>query len=498
MDGKSVKRRTAKYTIEEIQNLANKRGGWCLSKQYKNIHAKLEWECEKGHKWKSASVNIIRGCWCVICAKKERQEKISNIICDIVKAKGGLILSEYKGSHSKAVCQCEHGHIWYPKFNTLQQGFWCPYCSNNTKHTIEEMQNFANKRGGFCCSEVYKGNRSKLEWECRNGHKWKAIPSSIIKGCWCPECSSYLSERACREILYQLTGYTFEKCRPKWLEGLELDGYCSKLNAAFEFDGAYHKRIVFPYQTKKNLDSVKTRDKKKSSICKKRGILLLRIDEVKPFSIKVLTKNIINKLKQFSIPYNIVNIDIKPIYDYNKLDKYAQIAERKGGSCVSKGYLSAQTKLTWMCANGHKWQAVPGAIWSGKWCPKCAKNFKLTIEDAIKLAKHKNGQCLSSEYTNNSQKLTWKCQKGHIWESTLTSVRNSKSWCPHCAKGVKLTIDEAYRLAKSKSGQCLSIAYENHDQKLTWKCQKEHVWDALLTSVKHHGTWCPYCARRKK
>jgi len=126
------------------------------------------------------------------------------------------------------------------------------------------------------------------------------------------------------------------------------------------------------------------------------------------------------------------------------------------------------------------------------------RTAKYTIEEIQNLANKRGGWCLSKQYKNIHAKLEWECEKGHIWESTLTSVRNSKSWCPHCAKGVKLTIDEAYRLAKSKSGQCLSIAYENHDQKLTWKCQKEHVWDALLTSVKHHGTWCPYCARRKK
>lgn len=35
--------------IEDMQKLAEKRGGKCLSTEY--AYTKLEWECDEGHTW---------------------------------------------------------------------------------------------------------------------------------------------------------------------------------------------------------------------------------------------------------------------------------------------------------------------------------------------------------------------------------------------------------------------------------------------------------------
>ena len=40
-----------KSTIEEMQKLAEERGGKCLSKKYRNRYSKLTWQCKEGHQW---------------------------------------------------------------------------------------------------------------------------------------------------------------------------------------------------------------------------------------------------------------------------------------------------------------------------------------------------------------------------------------------------------------------------------------------------------------
>ncbi len=51
------------------------------------------------------------------------------------------------------------------------------------------MRVTAAKRNGKCLSKKYINSTTKLLWECSEGHKWEAIPSSIRFGKWCPYCS---------------------------------------------------------------------------------------------------------------------------------------------------------------------------------------------------------------------------------------------------------------------------------------------------------------------
>jgi hypothetical protein len=48
-----------------------------------------------------------------------------------------------------------------------------------------------------------------------------------------------------------------------------------------------------------------------------------------------------------------------------------QLAQSKGGSCISTEYINSKKKLKWRCVNGHKWDATPHDIKQGAWCPIC-------------------------------------------------------------------------------------------------------------------------------
>ena len=112
---------TQKLTIEQMQQVAAKRGGKCLSKKYLNNRTKLLWQCSKDH-------------------------------------------------------------IWEAPPNTIQQGHWCPTCAGRPKITIAEMQNIAKSKGGICLSKAYVNAHSHLEWKCKHGHEWKATPNNIRGG----------------------------------------------------------------------------------------------------------------------------------------------------------------------------------------------------------------------------------------------------------------------------------------------------------------------------
>src|SRR2546421_12462666 len=50
--------RSAKRTIKDMQIIAMKRGGKCLSLEYVNSQTKLLWECKVGHRWEAIPNNI--------------------------------------------------------------------------------------------------------------------------------------------------------------------------------------------------------------------------------------------------------------------------------------------------------------------------------------------------------------------------------------------------------------------------------------------------------
>jgi len=170
----------------EMKHLATDRGGHCLSEKYLNDSTKLLWECAKGHQWEAVSSSVKMGTWCPQCggSKKKTIEEMQQI----AKDRGGNCLSdEYTNSHTKLLWECSKRHQWESMPTTIKSGAWCPECAGIGKLTIEEMQNIGKERGGKCLSTHYVNARTKLLWECSDGHRWEAKPDSVKRGSWCPE-----------------------------------------------------------------------------------------------------------------------------------------------------------------------------------------------------------------------------------------------------------------------------------------------------------------------
>lgn len=173
------------------------------------------------------------------------------------------------------------------------------------------------------------------------------------------------------------------------------------------------------------------------------------------------------------------------------------VARERGGMCLSEKYINTDSKLLWKCKFGHKWQAIPASIKRGYWCPKCAGMQKCTIEEMHNIAKQRGGKCLSDEYTNTHTKIRWQCKFGHQWEAVPSSIKSGGKWCPTCGGTKKGTIEEMQKIAKERGGECLSKTYVNGNTKLRWQCREGHQWVAVPRSIKHQKAWCPNCAKEK-
>jgi hypothetical protein len=287
----------ALMTIDDMHILAAKFNGKFLSEKYFGSNEIYEWQCEFGHTWLTSSNQIKnRNTWCPHCAGNakgtiEEMRAIATI-------RGGKCLStKYDGCKNYLEWQCGKCQYIWPatpdaiKNGNYGKGSWCPECGKGSdyKYTIKDMQKIAEERGGKCLSINYIGFNTKLWWQCNLGHEWPAIPHTIKDGTWCPYCICYFNQEICRGYLEQLFLYKFLLVNPNWLKNinternLTLDGYCSELNIAFEYNGKQHyKPVSFDSkmseeQIYNNFQKQKERDKLKQKLCKQNNTKLIII-----------------------------------------------------------------------------------------------------------------------------------------------------------------------------------------------------------------------------
>jgi hypothetical protein len=501
-----------KPTMVEIQTFARNKGGQCLSKSYENAQAMLWWRCGEGHTWKTSWNKInSSGSWCPVCGIKKgsgvRRLKIEELTKD-AEARGGRLLSAtYQNAHQKLEWACAKGHKWSATANNVRSGQWCPICKLDTiaqkkrKYVIDDLHKLAKSRGGECLSDKFISTNRRYKWRCALGHEWCSSWGSVhLQRTWCPDCAKGLNERICRAYFEEAFGKPFPSVRNlDWLrtpEGhaLELDGYCADLKMAFEHHGEQHYRDI------RFLNSPQY-DELKESLCEKYGVLLVIVPQLGtllphkalPSHIESVVRNSRQSCKKLPA---FETVDLSGAYPLNPLEDLRQVAENRGGRCISDQYLGGHINLRWECSQGHQWETAPSQIKSGAWCPHCSGNARLTIEEMRSIAASKGGKCISRTYRNSSTKLTWECANGHRWKAVPSVVKNG-SWCPHCSKNRPCSIDEFHKIACERKGKCLSTEYINNKTRLHFQCEHGHQWEAIPSNVKR-GKWCPKCADKNR
>jgi hypothetical protein len=114
--------------------------------------------------------------------------------------RGGRCLSEtYVDSLTLMEWECAEGHRWRAVAHAIRQGHWCKRCADERlRHPQRTVHEIAAMRGGKCLAERYTNSQAKLDWECPHGHRWQASLNSVKQGSWCPRCRT--QERASRQV----------------------------------------------------------------------------------------------------------------------------------------------------------------------------------------------------------------------------------------------------------------------------------------------------------
>ena len=166
------------YDINDMKELAKKRGGKCLSTKYINMYTKLKWKCNKNHIWETSPQVIKIGCWCPRCsgrlANKEKILTIEQMNSIAEKREGECMSNKYTNCHTKLKWKCKNGHIWKATpTSIIHNNTWCNICSGNgkqvdeTKHITFKCDNCGKVRREYICK--LKNNKHKFcSMKCRN------------------------------------------------------------------------------------------------------------------------------------------------------------------------------------------------------------------------------------------------------------------------------------------------------------------------------------------
>jgi len=222
-------------------------------------------------------------------SKKARKHTITDAQ-QLAESRGGMCLSEvYINNREPMVWKCEHGHVWEASFNRIKDSRnWCPECYNTRRGStqrlsIHDMKDLARTMRGVCLSQKYINDSTPIRWRCENDHVWSARPTHIKRGHWCPYCrGESRGEGIVRELLEDVTERSFPRRGTNWLMNvggnkLIFDGYCEELEIAFEFNGRQHYEEVDYFTRSRSFEQQVRDDQTKKRLCEEMGVKLIVI-----------------------------------------------------------------------------------------------------------------------------------------------------------------------------------------------------------------------------
>ena len=525
-------------TIEDICEIALKKGGVCCSESYIDVNTQLLFICAFGHEFLQTPGKIKQGRWCSFCSKigREIQRKKKHFLEAqiIAQEKCGKCLSpEYTNAKTNLLWECACGNQWYACLNSIKNGQWCPPCgtkrmADGCRGTLQEMQEIAEKRGGKCLEEAYIDANTKMRFSCINKHEFFQNPSKIKAGRWCPQCDGFMGEEICRFYLENIFLANFPKVRPTWLKigksRLELDGYAESIGVAFEHHGKYHYGLDGYYaKNQKDLDSRKEKDLAKERLCIEHKVKLLVIPELFSLTPLVELGDIIKKQCQ-TLQIDIPNFQSSTKFDFSEAYKYSygetmliklrHKALEKGGESLATSYSGFQQHLPFKCAKGHITLMNPYNVLKDHWCNECNGKAKLRIEVMHAFAVSRGGVCLSSKYKGIKTPMDWICKYGFAFTISYSRLKKRKRFCT-CAKcdleekkldlrflnplspQAEGILEKLKQIARDRDGECMAISYQGMHTPLLFRCVNSHK--SLMRPVNVlNGSWCNKCSGKER
>ncbi len=425
----------------------------------------------------------------------------------IARARGGEVLSSrYINDWTKLRFRCAEGHEWAQTPSGVKQGKWCAVCgwargaAARKAPAIARLHHIVARRGGAVVSPQYLNSQTKLRFRCGERHEWNAVPSSVLRGTWCPFCANKdrMKQHAIRKhrVLRRLR-HIAKKRGGEILSPAFVD---SRTPLLFRCAGGHTWMALA-----ESIDGGVW-----CPTCKEESLLALLQSIAQGWGGACLSERCRGSRHRLHWRCAQGHRWISTAEQIKRgiwcpkcrhpgkgdIGRMRQIALERGGQCLSNKYVDSETRLRWRCREDHEWDASPGAIVQSSWCRVCERGqglsrARLSIAIMREMAAEQGGACLSTTYNGIYDRLRWRCARGHKWVTVANNVRRG-GWCPLCAHSVRGTIDGLRAMAIQRGGRCLTRTWNDHRQPLLFECGQGHRFHVRANVVKT-GVWCPEC-----
>lgn len=200
-------------------------------------------------------------------------------------------------SHKKVWLKCQekdyHNDNGGYEINcaNFTNGNRCPYCNTFASKKVHPLDSFGYKHFDKAQSwhpdnkispfRVAPGSNKKYKFICPDcDHVWSPYLSNILRGCWCPECSTSKGEKRIlswlklNNINYKYNEEYFDNLKGINDGTLRPDFILPDHKIWIEYDGEFHYENIYDGC---NYETLKIHDKKKNKYAKEHGWKLIRI-----------------------------------------------------------------------------------------------------------------------------------------------------------------------------------------------------------------------------
>ena len=167
----------------------------------------------------------------------------------------------------------------------------------------------------------------------------------------------------------------------------------------------------------------------------------------------------------------------------------------------------SKEKVGWKCELGHTWVTSVEPRKKGSGCPYCAGQKPIVgLNDLAtthsELAAQADGWDPASAKAGTNKKMKWRCQRGHVWDASVSSRARLGSSCPVCSNqkvlsGFNDLATTHPELAAQADGWEPRTFIAGTNKKLLWRCSLGHNFTMSGNTRVYRGLSCPICSGQK-